>query len=308
MAIAIGTSGGLNVGSNPGGVFNYNAAYTVLGWLNRANLTSGEQVLYLIAPSGASNDWDRVSYVSFLANRIRFVARNAGNEDQTVADSYANTVGTWMAFAVVRESATSVKTYTGESASGMTQTGSTTSGDVSSRTAAVNMTIGRWPTDAAGFDGRMTGIRAYTAALTLDEIKKELSTLRSAHSSMWGCWPLIQVDDLIDYSGNGRALVISGTQATGDGPPVSWGGVVGYAHPEGLSYAFSGTVSGYADADGAGLEVRIFRASDNAYLGSVTTTAGGAYSFTYENDTDQLYAVCIEDSTHSGASAIGTAS
>ena len=80
------------------------------------------------------------------------------------------------------------------------------------------------------------------------------------------------------------------------------------AYLQGAAYAFAGTVSGYADADGAGLEVRIFRAADNAYLGSATTEVGGVYSFPDGNNGDQLYAVCIEDSTHSGASAIGTAS
>lgn len=69
----------------------------------------------------------------------------------------------------------------------------------------------------------------------------------------------------------------------------------------------SGTVSGYADADGAGLTVWVHRGDTGERIGVATTTTGGAYTVPWYDDTVDLYAVCIEDSTHTGASALGPA-
>lgn len=74
-----------------------------------------------------------------------------------------------------------------------------------------------------------------------------------------------------------------------------------------ITRTFSGTVSGYADADGAGLTVLIFRTDTMELIGEVTTTAGGAYTFTWYDDTVGLLPVCVEDSTHHGAGPITTA-
>lgn len=69
-----------------------------------------------------------------------------------------------------------------------------------------------------------------------------------------------------------------------------------------LSYALAGTVSGYVDADGAGLTVDVFRVSDMLYLGSATTTNGGAYTLTVYDNVGTFFAVCREDATHVGRS------
>lgn len=68
------------------------------------------------------------------------------------------------------------------------------------------------------------------------------------------------------------------------------------------SYTVSGTVSGYVDADGAGLTVNIYRADTNEKIGVATTTAGGAYTFTWHDNTIDLFAECYEDADHSGRS------
>jgi hypothetical protein len=69
-----------------------------------------------------------------------------------------------------------------------------------------------------------------------------------------------------------------------------------------ISYEVAGTVSGYADADGAGLTVDVFRTSDMLYVGSATTTAGGAYTLTVYDDVGTFFGICREDSTHCGRS------
>ena len=73
----------------------------------------------------------------------------------------------------------------------------------------------------------------------------------------------------------------------------------------GITFAKSGTVSNYADADGAGLVIRYFRSSNNQHVGTATTTSGGAHSFTWYDDVDPLFAVLLEDSSHCGASWTG---
>lgn len=69
------------------------------------------------------------------------------------------------------------------------------------------------------------------------------------------------------------------------------------------SFTVSGTVSGYLDADGAGLTVNIHRVSDGELVKSVTTTSGGAFTTTWGDDVDELYVEVYEDATHVGRSA-----
>ena len=73
-------------------------------------------------------------------------------------------------------------------------------------------------------------------------------------------------------------------------------------------YTIAGTVAGYADADGAGLTVKVFRASDDEHRLTLTTTAGGAFTGTWHDDVQELYCVVYEDGTHVGRSANSTAS
>ncbi|MBP9728101.1 MAG: hypothetical protein KBD27_01855 [Candidatus Moranbacteria bacterium] len=73
-----------------------------------------------------------------------------------------------------------------------------------------------------------------------------------------------------------------------------------------FTYSVSGTVTGYAGS-GIGLTVNIYRSDTKTLVGSVATTSGGAYTFTWYDNTIDLYAECIEDATHVGRSDDGTA-
>ena len=75
-----------------------------------------------------------------------------------------------------------------------------------------------------------------------------------------------------------------------------------------ITFTVAGTVSGYADADGAGLTVNIHRSSTGERIGTATTTTGGAYSFTWYDNTANVYTECYEDATHVGSSGVGVAS
>lgn len=79
-----------------------------------------------------------------------------------------------------------------------------------------------------------------------------------------------------------------------------WGQLMLTYHTQ--SWSVAGTVSGYADADGAGLTVEVFRNLDKAKVAEVTTTTGGAYSATVYDNSGTYFATCREDATHVGRS------
>jgi hypothetical protein len=70
-----------------------------------------------------------------------------------------------------------------------------------------------------------------------------------------------------------------------------------------ITFTVSGTVSGYADADGAGLTVEIWRnTTPPEKVAEATTTTGGAYTATVYDNSLTHFATCREDSTHVGRS------
>jgi hypothetical protein len=111
-------------------------------------------------------------------------------------------------------------------------------------------------------------------------------------------WPNDTDSDRMDIEGARTWRIVGSSKQYGLGIWITY-----HSH----TFTISGTVSGYVDADGAGLTVRIFRVSDGLCIGTTTTTAGGAYTMTWYDDTEPMRAVCEEDSTHVGASAAGTA-
>lgn len=77
-----------------------------------------------------------------------------------------------------------------------------------------------------------------------------------------------------------------------------------------ITRTVAGTLSGYNDADGAGLTVRFFYFDPSGrieYIGSATTVINGVYAFTWYDDVYNVFAVVHEDSTRVGTSALGTA-
>jgi hypothetical protein len=86
---------------------------------------------------------------------------------------------------------------------------------------------------------------------------------------------------------------------------VAWGlWATWHAH----TWTVAGTVSGYADADGAGLTVNVHRVSNGEPVKTVTTTSGGSFTTPWFDNVAELYCEVYEDSTHVGRSANTTAS
>lgn len=85
-------------------------------------------------------------------------------------------------------------------------------------------------------------------------------------------------------------------------------GLMTYVTYHSITFTISGTISNYADADGAGLTVKFYKTSDGEYIGTTTTTSGGAYTYTWYDSAGSVFAECYEDSTHAGRSIDSTAS
>jgi len=111
-------------------------------------------------------------------------------------------------------------------------------------------------------------------------------------------WPNDTDTSRMDIEGARTWRIFGTNKQYGLGIWVTW-----HSH----TFTISGTVSGYVDADGAGLTVKAFRCSDGLYLGSTTTASGGTYTLTWYDDTEDIRTTCEEDSTHVGASVAGTA-
>lgn len=73
-----------------------------------------------------------------------------------------------------------------------------------------------------------------------------------------------------------------------------------------ITYAVSKSVTGYA-GDGSAIAVKLYKSSNDEYVGTATTAAGGGYTFTWYDNATTIYATAREDSTHTGRSENFTA-
>jgi len=121
-----------------------------------------------------------------------------------------------------------------------------------------------------------------------------------AARSIWQRWPGDPDDS--------KADIETARDRRFDAVPAMWASWGLWATWHAHQWTVAGTVSGYADADGAGLTVKIHRAYNDEHVLTLTTTAGGAFTSPWFDNTDELYAVVYEDGTHVGRSANGTAS
>lgn len=71
-----------------------------------------------------------------------------------------------------------------------------------------------------------------------------------------------------------------------------------------ISYTVSGTISGSA---GGTVEIRTYRADNRELVNSTSRNGNGAYSFTWHDNTVELYTEAYEDTTHFGRSTNATA-
>lgn len=72
-----------------------------------------------------------------------------------------------------------------------------------------------------------------------------------------------------------------------------------------ITYDVTGTLSNYSGS-GSGIEVKFYRVSDGEYLGSTTSSTGGSFSWTWYDNTEDIFAEARESSTTLGRSDNGT--
>ena len=132
MSVQFAADGSSHVGRISS--FDYNAAYTVLGWHYLASIGSN-QTLFEVWTGG--NDWDRYyATASFVTNRPYFGSRYATNDEQMApASAFTPSAGVWYPFALVRNSVSQITIYTGTTAANIAADGGSSAGSVSGRTA-----------------------------------------------------------------------------------------------------------------------------------------------------------------------------
>lgn len=68
-----------------------------------------------------------------------------------------------------------------------------------------------------------------------------------------------------------------------------------------ITYSAMGSVTGYT-GDGSGIPVKFYRSDTKEYVASTTTAVGGGFSFTWYDDTVNMFAEAKQDSSHRGRS------
>lgn len=199
------------------GAWNYNAGYTAMMWAYPTSFPHLDALL-AVNPAGGLPDNSDSLQVQATTGEI-FCTCGVGGS-YTNSGGTTISVNTWANVAMRRNSTTSLgAVINGVAAS------SPASGNVTSRSAAADLTVGAPPwITSRFFNGRLAALKIWTAALTDAEILAEMRTVRPLRfTNLWGWWPLFTPSLGKDLTGNGRDLTAAGTPISGDGPPVSWG-------------------------------------------------------------------------------------
>lgn len=218
MAIRFDASG--DYLSRTTNVLDYNAAYTLMGWVR---LTSGAGGTWCVVWEMGRGAWANLDGIAVDdASPYEFMPySDIGGSwwaDQSSPISPSN--GTWYHLALVRESATSLKMYVDG-----VQRASITA-DITGRLAATEMTVGDGTNRDSRMDGRVAYLKAWSAGLTAAEVQQEMQVILPRRTAnLYGWWPTLPgaTERARDYSGNGYSWTETGTLTDEDPPGVSWG-------------------------------------------------------------------------------------
>lgn len=181
------------------GLWNYNSAYTWMGWVYVVSKSgAGYENIYIRHGGGSQGEQ---LYLSSGGTWAIYCA-NVSHSD---VNGSTPSTGTWYHVAVVRDSATSLKLYVNGSATAdITNTQSVTGRtDTTPKYELGVNSYGEW------CNMRLAFARLWTSALTNAEINTEMAATVAAKASEWGDWPLQTDDD--DDSGSARNLTPIGT-------------------------------------------------------------------------------------------------
>lgn len=200
-------------------LLSYNSPYTLCAWLYpKSQPPAGTwSTIYNAGGNATNGHIDAFQFHQATGNYEVYVEAVGGN---TAADGSTVVMDTWVHVALVRESATSVKSYL----NGVLDI--TNTRDIAGRTASTaiglgaNYYIGSWNEE---IDARMALVKAWSAALNQSEIKLEMGGAAPVRlANLYGYWPIIDgLTRATDWSGNGRNWTEGGTLTDEADPTAS---------------------------------------------------------------------------------------
>ena len=220
MALYVSTANGsinLQVAS---GNINHNAAYTTAFWIYLT--ADANDYGHFWAASTNADQYENSDLIGVDADGTTLTLGCYLSGGGGGLNGSSLSTGTWYHLAVVRESVTSLKAYL----NGALDINVTTT-DVTSRASCVNELVSRLNT-LYGFNGRIAHFKQWQAALTIDEVKAEMRSIRPLRFTNLNRWtPMVNTTvGSADDSLYGSSWTPTGTWSVLDGPPVPWGNAV----------------------------------------------------------------------------------
>lgn len=220
MSLYVGSSSA-NYGLKTSGLIDHNSAYTWMAWVDLVSDTNTYGHIWA-AIAGAVEEWGNADWLGTDVDGVTLRLGHAiSATDYSVLASTPLSIDVPVHAAIVRESLTSFKVYVGGTLEG------TLTENMSGRPATGMEQIGRL---AAAYPGpfRLTAIKQWQAALSADEIKAEMRTVRPLRLANLHSWhPAIASEKataLKDFSGNGRDWTEVGTVSVQpQSAPVGYG-------------------------------------------------------------------------------------
>lgn len=203
-------------------VLDANGTYTIMGWFYLENLTVYGHLFDLNA--GDSENHDAIYTYNDGGGYDFYLSANIGGYLTDIATTTPPSTSQWFHIALVRASDTNLKVYI-DGADEATNTN-----DVNGRSSITKNKIGV-SIDNENIDGRIAGLKAWSTALTQNEILQELRILRPVRTANLYCFcPVFpgSGERGRDYSGNGYDWTENGTLTDESPPPVSWGALPVY--------------------------------------------------------------------------------
>ncbi len=233
MSLRSSVASGTDSATRTSGVIDHNAAYTVAFWVRID--TDPNDYTHFWAAGLSSESYQNADWIGTDNNgttfRLGSYSGGSGSADATGTTNLV--VGTDYHVAIVRTSTTNLDAYV----NGVLDANVTT--NVGSRSTANIERL--FELNGFGLIGRITGFKSWQAALSADEIKQEMRTLRPVRfSNLVTFTPMVGNTvsaGLVSLVGTSWAEV--GSLEALDGPSVSWGAsaiVYPYAAAGGPTY------------------------------------------------------------------------
>ncbi len=197
-------------------ILDFRNPYTVSGWFRLTSDLVANSTFVVI--KNAANWWDivRVNSSRVLEIHVDFTSGAFGS---TLA------VGTWYFIAMVRLGGADIRAFLGTETTPCSQDLTNTL-STAGRTAADRFALGERDGSVDRFDGRAYALKAWSVALTLEELQREQYMIRpSRTANLYGAWPVFpgSGERTRDYSGFGRNWTEGGTLTDEDPAAISWG-------------------------------------------------------------------------------------